>query len=244
MRGEHTGRGRGVIGAGGRRIGELAPERALDRRARQAAGPQQHRFAEAGDDGRFDADRRRAAVDDEIDAAAEIGQHVVSRGRRQVAGAVGRGRDHGLAEGPQNIARHVVVGHPHGDGVEPGRRQVGDRTVGGFGENERERSRPERGGEPRRVGIKTAERLRRLQIRDMGDERVEGRAAFGLVDPRDGAPVGRVGAEAVDGLGRKGDQAAGGEHARRVGDRCGIGLRYAGDQRSRHGCLVCRTGTR
>ena len=97
---------------------------------------------------------------------------------------------------------------------------------------------------PRRVRIETAERLRRLQIRDMGDERVEGRAAFGLVDPRDGAPVGRVGAEAIDGLGREGDQAAGGEHARRVGNRCGVGLRYAGDQRSCHGFLVCRTGTR
>ena len=238
------GAGGGIIAAGGGRIGKPAPERALDRRARQAARPQQHRLAEAADDSRFDADRRRAAIDNEIDTAAEIGQHVVSRSRRQVAGAVGRGRDHGLAEGRQNIARHVVVGHPHGDGVEPGRRQLGDRTVGGFGDNERERSRPERGGQPRRVRIETAERLRRLQIRDMGDERVEGRAAFGLVDPRDGAPVGRVGAEAIDGLGRKRDQAAGGEHARRVGDGSGVGLRYAGDQRSCHGFLVCRMGTR
>ena len=54
------------------------------------------------------------------------------------------------------------------------------------------------------------------------------------VEPRDGPPVGRVGAEAVDGLGRKGDEAAGGEHARRVGDRRGVGLRNACRQRGCH----------
>ena len=48
----------------------VAPARV---RCLRAAGrrAQQHRLAEAGDDGGFDADRRRAAVDDEIDAVAQ-----------------------------------------------------------------------------------------------------------------------------------------------------------------------------
>src|SRR5213078_4990288 len=49
---------------------ERSPERAFDIRPRKAAGTQQHRLAEAGDDGRFDPDRGRPAVEDEVDAAA------------------------------------------------------------------------------------------------------------------------------------------------------------------------------
>ena len=57
----------------------------------------------------------------------------------------------------------------------------------------------------------------------MGDQRIECRPALGLVEARDGAAVGGVGAEAVDGLGRKGDEPAGGKAAHRVRDRGGVG---------------------
>ena len=56
--------------------------------------------------------------------------------------------------------------------------------------------------------IKNRERPRRLQRGDMGDQRIERRAAFGGVEAGDGLAVTRVGAEPVDGLGRKGDQPA------------------------------------
>ena len=46
-------------------------------------------------------------------------------------------------------------------------------------------------------------------VGDMGDQRIERRAALGGVEPRDRLAVGGVGAEPVDGLGRKRDQPAG-----------------------------------
>ena len=104
------------------------PKRAFDGFARHAAGPQQHRLAEAGDDGGFDADRRRAAIDNEIDAPAQIGQHVRRRGRRDVAGAVGRRRHDRLAERGEDLFAPPVVGHAHRDAVEARRRQLGDRA--------------------------------------------------------------------------------------------------------------------
>ncbi len=181
----------------------------------------------------LDADRRRAAVEDEIDAAVKVGQNVVRAGRRDVAGAVGRGRDHRLAERRQNGVRHLVIGHAHRDGIETGRRQVAHKAFGGLGQNERQRPRPERLGELQRFGVEAGERLRRLEIDDMGDQRIERRPALGLVEPRDSAPVGRIGAQAVDSFGRKRHQAAGGEDPRRRGDRSGVRLDHA---RRRRGC--------
>ena len=42
----------------------------------------------------------------------------------------------------------------------------------------------------------------------MHDQRIEARPALGLIDPRHGAIRCRVGAKAIDGLGRKGDELA------------------------------------
>ena len=119
--------------------------------------------------------------------------------------------------------------------IEAGRRQRGDRARGRLGKDERERPRPKCFGEPRHIGIEARQRLRRFEVADMGDERIERRAALGLIEARDGAPVGRVGAEAVDRLGRKRDEAAGGKHARRVRNRCGIGPCNARRRRGCHG---------
>ena len=51
-------------------------------------------------------------------------------------------------------------------------------------------------------------------IADMGDQRIEGRPALGLVEPGDRGRIGRIGAEAIDGLGRERDQPAFGQNAR------------------------------
>ena len=63
----------------------------------------------------------------------------------------------------------------------------------------------------------------------MDDQRVEGRPALGGEDRRDRAVVAGVGAEAVDGLGREGDERAraqqpgrGGDAARAVGKPDGV----------------------
>ncbi len=65
--------------------------------------------------------------------------------------------------------------------------------------------------------VETADPPRGLEIADMGDQRVEGGPALGLIEPRDRGRIGGVGAEAIDGLGRERDQAAFREAARRGG---------------------------
>src|SRR4029077_19421564 len=67
---------------------ERSPERLLDVGAGEAAGAQQHRFAQTGDNGRFKSDLRRPAVEDDVDAAGKIGERVLRGRGRKVAGAV------------------------------------------------------------------------------------------------------------------------------------------------------------
>ena len=62
--------------------------------------------------------------------------------------------------------------------------------------------------------VEVRERARRGSVADVGNQRIERRAAFGLIETSDRLGVGGVGAEPVDGLGREGDEAARGEHAR------------------------------
>ena len=52
----------------------------------------------------------------------------------------------------------------------------------------------------------------------MADQRIELRPALGLEDGGDGALVGGVAAQAIDGLGREGDQPALEQEARGLGD--------------------------
>ena len=55
---------------------------------------------------------------------------------------------------------------------------------------------------------KRAIRRAACEIADMGDQRIEGGPALGLVEPRDRGRIGGIGAKAVDGLGRERDQPA------------------------------------
>ena len=223
VRGEHAGRERRVVLA--RASGNVrAPssQHALDRVTRQSAGTQQHRLTEARDDRGLDPDRRRAAVDDEVDAAAEIGKHVRGGGRRHVAGTVGRGRDNRIAQCRENIARDRMVGDAHRDAVEAGGGELGDRTAGRLGQNKRQRARPERRCKTRASTSNTSACFGGRNIGDMGDQRIERRPALGVIEAGDGLPVGRVGAEAVDRLGRERDETARRQHARRIRDGRGI----------------------
>ena len=61
----------------------------------------------------------------------------------QLGGPVGRGRDHRVAKSFEDFARDRVVRHAHGNGVEARGRKLGDRAAGRFGQNERQRSRPQ-----------------------------------------------------------------------------------------------------
>ena len=74
------------------------------------------------------------------------------------------------------------------------------------GRDERQRPRPKGLREPKRRRAKPRLAPRRRKIGDMGDQRIEARAALGGVNFGDRARRGGVGAKAVDGLGRKGDE--------------------------------------
>ena len=85
-----------------RRRHQRAAEHAFDGFARQAAGPQQHRRVKTADNGGFDADRDRPAVDDQVDSPGEVALHMGRRGRRNMARQIGRWRHHRPAEGAQD----------------------------------------------------------------------------------------------------------------------------------------------
>ena len=176
-----------------------------------------------------------AAVDDQIDAAAEIVQHMLRGGGRDVAGAVGGRRDHRPAEPAQEAARHRMLRHPHGDAVEAGgargRRpgsspRFGSTSVSGPGQNAR--------GEPLRRRVEHRKPLGGREIGHMRDQRIERRPALGGVEPRDRRAVGGVGAEPVDRLGRERDQSAVGKADRRVGHGDEIGGRTGGCRAGGH----------
>ncbi len=139
------------------------------------------------------------------------------RGRRHVARQIGRWRHHRAAEGAQDGARDRVRGQANRDGIEPGGGEIGHRAVGRFGQHQRQRPRPERLGQPHRRRVETGDSPGGGEIADMGDQRIEGRAALGLIKPRDRLGVGGVGAKAINGLGWEPNQPALREAARRRG---------------------------
>ena len=165
---------------------------------------------ETADDGGFDADLDRPAVDDQVDPPAEVALHMRGRGRRDMARQIGRRRHHRPAERAQDVARDhgwagtriAMVSSPAVARSATGQSVVfGSTSVSGPGQNAC--------GQRDRVRIEAARSgVRGLDIADMGDQRIERGPALGLVEPRDRRGIGGVGAEPIDGLGRERDQAA------------------------------------
>ena len=111
--------------------------------------------------------------------------------------------------------------HPQADAVETGAREIGDRAGGRDRHHEGQRSGPERLRELQGGVVEQALRCGGFEAVDMGDQRVEARALLGRIDAGDRLGIGRVRAEAVDGLGREGDETA----VRRIAAaRAGSGL--------------------
>ncbi len=115
-------------------------------------------------------------------------------------------------------------GDAHGHAVETGEREIGNSTIALFCENERERTWPECGGKFLGRGVEHAHAPRRVNVRDMGNQRIERRASFGRIEAGHRLAIAGIGAEPVDGFGRKGDEAAGGKAARRCLGRLTISL--------------------
>ena len=153
VRRQHAGRERrfAVLGGGGRLV-DLAPERPLDRLARNAAGAQQrHAAADAGDDRRLDPDGGRPAVEHEIDAAR---RDRPSRDRRWWATRGPTGWP--TARPPARRTRAIsacatgCAGTRTATVSRPAVARSATGQVGRFRQDEGQRPRPERGRE--RVG--------------------------------------------------------------------------------------------
>ena len=139
----------------------------------------------------------------------------MGRGRRRdVARQIGRRRHHRPAERAQDRPRHRVGGNPDRDGIKPGGGEIGHSAVACFRQHQRQRARPERLGQRDRGRVEVGNPLPGPEIADMGDQRIERRPALGLIEPRNRARVGGIGAEAIDGLGRERDQPAFGQNTR------------------------------
>ena len=109
-----------------------------------------------------------------------------------------------------------MAGHAHGDGVETGGGKFRDRAVRKAGQNQRQRPGPEGGREFFGSIIEARERARRGGVANMRDQRIERGSALGVVKTRDRRAVGGIGAEPINGLGRKRDEPARGQRARRM----------------------------
>ena len=121
-------RPRPALSAARGRLGERN-QRARSRARGSAPGRSSTARIEAGDDGRFESHRRRPAVDDQLDAPAQVGEHVLRGRRRHVSGPVRRRRHQRPAEGGQDVARDRMARHAHGNGIEARGGKLGDRAI-------------------------------------------------------------------------------------------------------------------
>ncbi len=133
---------------------------------------------------------------------------MVRRGRAQPARTVGRGRGDRSLGGAQQGLGDRVRGGADRHRVEPGRGEQREPAVGAARQDEAQRPRPEPPDKIAGARVEDGERLGLGQTRHMHDQRVEARPALGGKDRGDGMVVRRIAAEPVDGLGRKGDEAA------------------------------------
>ena len=217
MRFERAGRARRARVGKTVRRGRQLVDHGGDRLRADLAGTQQHR-AVAGqarqvDDGRFDADLAGSAVEHRPQRAvgAELVAHVLRGGRADVAELVGRRRRDAAAaalEGLQQRDRHRMRRAAQADRVLPAGNGGGN--AGGALEDHGQRAGPERGGQLARLRGNLGGPVIEVGAgRQVDDHRMVLRPALGGIDGGDGGRVLCVGAEAVHGLGRKGDDLPG-----------------------------------
>ena len=197
------------------RLASGRPSSASISSAADAAGPEQARHAVFDlDDGRFDAYRRRPAVDDEANAVAKIIRHRLRRRGADAARAVRAWRGDRPAE-TRDQPGGEAARHPQRDRVQSGGNQRVDAGAGPQRQDEGERPRPEFFGQQARQRIEDRDVVRHFDRADMGDQRVEARPAFRLEDARHRLPAGGVAGQPVYRLGRHGDDLAGGKQRQR-----------------------------
>ena len=192
--------------------------RGLELRARQHARAQQHGLAaRAIDDGGFDADRARPAVEYQ-QVLAEFFLHVQGSGRADTAKAVGAGAGQAGAAGLQQGQRHRVRGAAQADGVLTAGRS--GCHAGAARQYQRERPGPEGLDQFCGKGWHLAGIVGHLRgAGHVHDQRMLRRPALGGKDQRHGGVVGRIGTQAVHRLGWEAHQGAGANALGRFGYR-------------------------
>ena len=186
-----------------------------------AAGAQQTRRQACGgcqvENRRLDPHRAAPAIEDQADGVAEFVAHMRGFGRADPAEAIRRwSGDAGHAVdpatgpciGPQQGQRQRVCGNAQADAVLPAGdgRRYGRRAF----ENQGQRAGPECLGQfPGHCRDLASPAVEIAISRQMHDQRMIGGPPLGGEDSADGCRVGRVCPEAIDCLGRKGDQFAG-----------------------------------
>jgi len=108
---------------------------------------------------------------------------------RNVTGEVCRWRHHRPAEHAQDFARHGVGRYPDRNGIEARGREIGHGAALSLGQHQRQRAGPERFGERRCGSVKAGDPPCGGDVADMGDQRIEGRPALGLVEVGDCAEL-------------------------------------------------------
>jgi hypothetical protein len=185
---------------------------------------QNDRRASDVNDGGFEADGGWSGVKDGVDAAAEVGEDVFGGGGAGVAEAIGAGSGDGKRGGAEEIERRGVRGHTDADERTAGGNSV--RDSGQFRQEHGERTRPEACGEALDTAaewaVEDSDAIEFVQIGEMHDKWVPGRALLGREDSRDGLGRERVGAEAVDRFGGERDQAAGSQKFGGASDVCRV----------------------
>ena len=132
MRGQHARRQRlaavavGILGRLRQRAAEHALDLARAARRRDAAASAASKQPTMVDS---TPTSTGAAIDDQVDPPRKVALHMGGRGRRDMAGEIGRRRHHRAAERAQDLARHRMRGNPDRDGVEAGGGEIGDRAV-------------------------------------------------------------------------------------------------------------------
>ncbi len=175
------------------------------------------------EDGGGGAAPRGPGVEDQVDLLPQGGGHLLRGQGGRASRAVGARGDDGAARGARQPGGDGVGRDPDPDGLAPAQEPLGQALR--RGKDEGQRAGPKRGGEPaRRFGHLARARPHRLHV---GRDERQGhplRTAFRLEHPLDRLRVTRVGPEAVEGLGRIGDEPPGAQQLGRAAQRGPVGL--------------------
>jgi len=111
--------------------------------------------------------------------------------------------------------------HPDGEAGHAGGSEQRHRASLAPRHHQGQRARPEQFGQLARLGAELTQSNRIFERGHMDDQRVEARPALGGEDLGDRLIAGCVGAQAIDGLGRKGDEPARDQGFGSLGDGLG-----------------------